>query len=200
MLDAVLLPEIPREGFRRFEPAFTLAEAGRRQIARVSRIRRRTSSSIDTPACRASRRSQDLSPGSMSRTTMLVLMPTPPVRSRPQRYRIMISTVKGSTLAAWESVIGTVELAFLDVCEPAPVPDAAGWAFDLAVRTLRVLAAPALNATCSGGGWTPPVADPAVRARRSPASTGPCRHSPLPVVMSAGDRTSCPPASSSCPA
>ena len=70
----------------------------------------------------------------------------------------MISVVKGSTLTAWESVIGTVELAFLDVCEPVPVPDAAGQPFDLAVQTLRVLAAPASNATCSGGRWTSPVA------------------------------------------
>ena len=50
-------------------------------VVHLSCIRRRPSSSIDTPVRRASRQSQDLSPGSMSRTVMLEFMSLVPVRS-----------------------------------------------------------------------------------------------------------------------
>ena len=54
---------------------------GRRSVlARFSRIRWRTSSSIDTPISRASRLSQTLSPGSMSRKMLVALVAVPPVR------------------------------------------------------------------------------------------------------------------------
>ena len=69
----MILPEMPGEGLGRLRPALGL------HALLVDQLR--TNSSIDTPVCRASRRGQDLSPGSISRMVMLVPMPAPPCRS-----------------------------------------------------------------------------------------------------------------------
>ncbi len=64
----------------------------RSALVRFSWIRRRTSSSVDTPICLASRLSQALFPGWISRTVMPALMLASPVRPPSIRRRFLPSS------------------------------------------------------------------------------------------------------------